>query len=222
MDFVASYWFELYVHERFDNHDLYIGEYRVLRDITDRKQTEAILQNTLNSLKKAVSMNIQALIDPHTAGHQRLTANLARSIATDTRLPPETIEGIRMGGYTHDFGKLSIPSELLYKPGTLSEKKFALIKDHSPSGYEILKDVESPWPLAEMIYQHHERIDGSGYPRKLKEDEIIIEARILGVSEVVEAMSSHRPCRPSLGIELALTEIEKNRGIFFDDTAVDA
>jgi HD-GYP domain-containing protein (c-di-GMP phosphodiesterase class II) len=135
---------------------------------------------------------------------------------------PEKVEGIRMAGYIHDIGKLSIPAEILSKPTKLSEIEFALIKEHSRSGYEILKDVESPWPLAEMVYQHHERMDGSGYPRKLQGNAIIIEARILAVADVVEAMASHRPYRPSLGIDLALAEIEKNRGIIYDDDVVGA
>jgi putative nucleotidyltransferase with HDIG domain len=186
------------------------------------------LQNTLNSLRKAVSMTIQVLVsavevrDPYTAGHQKRVANLARAIATEMGLAPEKIEGIRMAGYIHDIGKLSIPAEILSKPTKLTEIEFALIKEHSRSGYEILKDVESPWPLAEIIYQHHERMDGSGYPRKLRGDDIIIEARILAVADVVEAMASHRPYRPSLGIGQALAEIEKNRGIFYDDAVADA
>jgi putative two-component system response regulator len=197
-------------------------------DIAERMKVDEKLQNTLNSLRKAVSMTIQVLVaavdarDPYTAGHQRRAANLARAIATEMGFSPEKVEGIRMAGYIHDIGKLSIPAEILSKPTKLSEIEFALIKEHSRSGYEILKDVESPWPLAEMVYQHHERMDGSGYPRKLQGNTIIIEARILAVADVVEAMASHRPYRPSLGIDLALAEIEKNRGIIYDDDVVGA
>ena len=197
-------------------------------DIAERAQVEEKLQHTLNSLRKAVSMTIQVLVsaievrDPYTAGHQRRVANLARAIATEMGLPADDVEGIRMAGYIHDIGKLSIPAEILSKPTKLTEIEFALIKEHSRSGYEILKDVESPWPLAEIVYQHHERMDGSGYPRKLKGDEIIIEARIIALADVVEAMASHRPYRPSLGIDLALAEIEKNRRIFYDDAVVAA
>jgi len=200
----------------------------LLADIADRKQMEEKLQNTLNSLRKAVSMTITVLVsaievrDPYTAGHQRQTANLARAIAAEMGLPLEMADGIRMAGYIHDIGKLSIPAELLSKPSKLSAIEFALIKQHAQSGYEILKDVESPWPLAEMVYQHHERMDGSGYPRNLQGNDIIIEARILAVADVVEAMASHRPYRPSLGIDLALAEIEKNRGIIYDNDVVDA
>jgi HD-GYP domain-containing protein (c-di-GMP phosphodiesterase class II) len=121
-----------------------------------------------------------------------------------------------MAGAIHDIGKLSIPAEILSKPTKLTDIEFSLIKEHAQSGYEMLKNVESPWPLAEIIYQHHERINGTGYPRNLKGDEILIEARILAVADVVEAMASHRPYRASLGIDTALGEIEKNKGILYD------
>jgi HD-GYP domain-containing protein (c-di-GMP phosphodiesterase class II) len=127
-----------------------------------------------------------------------------------------------MAGSIHDIGKLSIPAEILTKPTKLSDIEFSLIKEHSHSGYEMLKNVESPWPLAQIVYQHHERMDGSGYPRNLKGDDIMIEARILAVADVVESMAFHRPYRTGLGIDVALAEIEKNRGIIYDSTAVDA
>jgi HD-GYP domain-containing protein (c-di-GMP phosphodiesterase class II) len=136
-------------------------------------------------------------------------------------LAQEKIEGIRMAGIIHDIGKLSIPAEILSKPSKLTDLEFSLIKVHSQNGYEMLKDVESPWPLAEIVYQHHERMNGSGYPRKLKGDEILMESQILAVADVVEAMASHRPYRPTLGIEAALEEIEKNKGILYDNTVVD-
>ncbi|MCX5856108.1 MAG: HD domain-containing protein, partial [Deltaproteobacteria bacterium] len=134
----------------------------------------------------------------------------------------DRIDGIRMAGSIHDIGKLSIPAEILSKTIKLSEIEFSLIKEHANKGYEILKDVESPWPLAEIVYQHHERMDGSGYPRNLKGNDILMEARILAVADVVEAMASHRPYRPGLGIDAALEEIEKNRGTHYDNTVVDA
>jgi len=160
--------------------------------------------------------------DPYTAGHQIRAANLARAIATEMGLPKEKIDGIRMAGSIHDIGKLSIPSEILTKPTKLTNLEFSLIKEHSQKGFEMLKDVESPWPLAQIVYQHHERMDGSGYPRQLKGEEIIIEARILAVADVVEAMASHRPYRSALGLPSALAEIEKNRGTLYDADAVDA
>jgi PAS domain S-box-containing protein len=211
-----------------DKENKIIGLLTVNRDITERKKAEEKLQQTLESLRKAVGTTVQVLSyalesrDPYTAGHQSRSANLACAIAMEIGLPPERIEGIRMAGIIHDIGKLSIPAEILSKPSKLTNIEFLLIKEHSRRGYEMLKDVESPWPLAEIVYQHHERIDGSGYPRNLKGDEILVEARIMAVADVVEAMASHRPYRPGLGIEVALEEIEKNKGIFYDDAVADA
>ncbi len=199
-----------------------------LRDITERKKAEEKIQQTLESLRKAVGTTIQVLVsavesrDAYTAGHQSRSANLARAIAVEMGLAQEKTEGIRMAGIIHDIGKLSIPAEILSKPTKLTEIEFSLIKVHSESGYEMLKNVESPWPLAEIVYQHHERINGSGYPRNLKGDEILVESQILAVADVVEAMASHRPYRPTLGIEAALEEIEKNKGILYDNTVADA
>ena len=200
----------------------------VLSDITDRKQAEEKLKDTLESLRKAVNTTIQVMVaavetrDPYTAGHQIRSANLARAIATEMGLPQEKIDAIRMAGSIHDIGKLSIPAEILSKPIKLSEIEFSLIKEHANRGFEILKGVESSWPLAEIVHQHHERMDGSGYPGNLTGDAILIEARILAVADVVEAMASHRPYRPGMGIDAALNEIEKNRGILYDSTAADA
>jgi putative nucleotidyltransferase with HDIG domain len=160
--------------------------------------------------------------DPYTAGHQLRSANLACAIATEMGLPREKIDGIRMAGSIHDIGKLSIPSEILSKPTKLTNLEFLMIKEHAQIGYEMLKNVESPWPLAQIVYQHHERMDGSGYPRNLKGDEILLEARIMAVADVMEAMASHRPYRPSLGIEVALEEIEKNKVILYDEAVADA
>jgi PAS domain S-box-containing protein/putative nucleotidyltransferase with HDIG domain len=200
----------------------------VVRDITERKQAEVERQRILDSLRKAVGTTIQVMVsavearDPYTAGHQIRVANLARAIATEMGLPQDKIEGIRMAGSIHDIGKLSIPAEILSKPTKLTNLEFSLIKEHSLKGHEMLKDVESPWPLAQIVYQHHERMDGSGYPGNLKGDEIIMEARILAVADVVEAMASYRPYRPAIGVEAALNEIEKNKGTLYDTDAVDA
>ena len=160
--------------------------------------------------------------DPYTSGHQVRVAHLARAIATEMGLPQDKIDGIRMAGSIHDIGKLSIPAEILSKPTKLTDIEYSLIKEHSRIGYEMLKNVESPWPLAQIVYQHHERMDGSGYPRNLKGDEILLGARIMAVADVVETMASHRPYRAALGIEAALEEIEKNKGIFYDNAVVDA
>ena len=200
----------------------------VIENITERKEMDKRLQLTMESLRRAVNTTVQVIAstvearDPYTAGHQIRSANLARAIATEMGLPSEKIEGIRMAGTIHDLGKISIPAELLSKPTKLDELEFAMIKTHPQKGYRILKDVESSWPLAEIVYQHHERMDGSGYPRNLKGDDILIEARILTVADVVEAMASHRPYRVALGIDAALNEIEKNSGIFYDKAVADA
>ncbi len=200
----------------------------ISEDITDRKRAEEKLQRTFDSLRKAVSTTIQVMVstvetrDPYTAGHQTRSTDLARAIAMEMGLPQEKIDAIFMAGSIHDIGKLSIPAEILSKPTELSEIEYLLIKEHSIRGYEILKDVESPWPLAEIVLQHHERMDGSGYPRGLKGDEIIMEARILAVADVVESMASHRPYRAALGLNAALEEIERNRGILYDEGVVDA
>ena len=175
-----------------------------MEDITERKQAEKRLNETLSRLRKSIDTTIGVLVsavesrDPYTAGHQLRVADLARTIATEMGLAPDKIEGIRMAGSIHDIGKLSIPAEILSKPTKLTDLEFSLIKEHPRIGYEMLKDVESPWPLAQIVYQHHERINGSGYPRNLKGDDILIEARIMAVADVVEAMAS----LPSLSAEL--------------------
>jgi PAS domain S-box-containing protein len=200
----------------------------VYQDITARLQAEEKLRETLESLRKSIKTTIQVLgtvsetRDPYTAGHQKKVADLARAIATEMKLPQDKIEGIRMAGAIHDIGKISIPSEILCKPITLTDLEFSIIKAHTQYSYEIMKDVESPWPLADIVYQHHERINGSGYPQGLKGENILMEARILAVADVVEAMISYRPYRPALGVEMALAEIEQNAGTLYDRNAANA
>jgi putative two-component system response regulator len=201
---------------------------RAVRYAVERKRTEEKNQETMEHLRKAVNTTIQVLLmaietkDPYTAGHQRRATDLARAIATDMGLPQNIIEGIRMAGAIHDIGKIPIPVEILSKPSKLSTTEYSLIKEHARHGYEILKDVESPWPLAEMAHQHHERMDGSGYPLGLKGKDILLEARILAVADVVEAMASFRPYRPTPGIDAALEEIEKNVEVLYERAAVEA
>ena len=160
--------------------------------------------------------------DPYTAGHQRRVSDLARSIATEMHLPCHVIDGIRMASMIHDIGKISVPSEILTKPTKLSELEFELIKTHSQSGYNILKDIAFPWPIARIVLEHHERMDGSGYPNNLKGDQILLDSRIVAVADVVEAISSHRPYRPALGIKVGLDEIARNSGSIYDPEVVAA
>jgi PAS domain S-box-containing protein/putative nucleotidyltransferase with HDIG domain len=191
-----------------------------MRDITDRKHAEGDLRKSLLGAVQAIAAIVE-LKDPYTAGHQRRVSTLSMTIAQEMGVPPEQSEGIRIAGMIHDIGKVSVPSEILSKPGNISEVEFMLIKNHVLSGYDILKNIDFPWPLDQMILQHHERMDGSGYPQGLSEKKILLEAKILAVADVVEAMATHRPYRAALGIDLALEEITKNRGIWYDPEAVD-
>ncbi len=200
----------------------------IVRDITERKHSEEELNNSFIRLRAALGGTIQALAvtvetrDPYTAGHQRRVADLSRAIAKEMGLENNRIDGIRMAGIIHDIGKLMVPSETLSKPSMLSDIEYRLIKIHPLAGFNILKDIEFPWPIANIVLQHHERLNGSGYPSGLKGEEILLEARIIAVADVVEAIGSNRPYRPARGIDDALEEIRKNRGILFDDKAVDA
>ncbi|MFQ6083013.1 MAG: HD domain-containing phosphohydrolase [Candidatus Aminicenantia bacterium] len=195
---------------------------------SERNRAEEELHQTLSKLRKALGgiVNTMALTvekrDPYTAGHQRRVANLARAIAKEMGLLKEQIDGIRMAGVIHDLGKMFVPAEILSKPGRITKAEFSIIKTHPQVGYDILKKIEFPWPVAQIVLQHHERMDGSGYPAGLSGEGILLEARILGVTDVVEAISSHRPYRPALGINKALEEISQNRGVLYDPKVVDA
>ncbi len=199
-----------------------------LRDITDRKQMEVQLQHSLSNIRKSMEGTIQVVSmivekrDPYTAGHQQRVAGLARAIAEEMGLSKERIEGIYMSGVIHDLGKVSVPTEILSKPGKITEIEFELIKNHAQEGYNILEKIEFPWPVAQIVQQHHEKIDGSGYPLGLSGEEILLEARIICVADVVEAMASHRPYRPALGIDAALKAISQKKGASFDPEVVDA
>ncbi|MGB5158345.1 HD-GYP domain-containing protein [Desulfobacterium sp. N47] len=179
------------------------------------------LQDTLDGLIKVVAGIVESK-DPYTAGHQRKVAELACAIACEMDFATDQVKGILMAGTVHDLGKVAVPSEILSKPGRLSNIEFAIIKEHPQVGYDILKGIDFPWPVAMMVLQHHERMDGSGYPCGLKGNEILPEARILMVADVMEAMASHRPYRPLIGIDIALEEIAKNKGILYEPDVVDA
>lgn len=197
-------------------------------DITDRKDAERKLREGFERLRKTMEGVISAMAgivetrDPYTAGHQQRVAKLACAIAKEMGLPQEKIQGIRMAALIHDIGKIYVPAEILSKPVPLTKIEKSLIETHPQVGYDILKNIEFPWPVAQIVLQHHERMDGSGYPNGLKGDQILLEARIIGVADVVEAMSSYRPYRPAIGIKKALEEIKKKRGILYDPEAVDA
>ncbi len=192
-----------------------------LRTRKEHEQHAVILRQSLEQSIQTIADTVEAR-DPYTAGHQRRVAVLAKAIAQEMGLPEEQVSGLHLAAIIHDLGKIHIPAEILSKPGKLSRIEFELIKTHPQEGYNILKDVKFPWPIADIILQHHERMDGSGYPQGLKGEQILLEARIMAVADVVESMMSHRPYRPGLGIEAALEEIEQNRDVRYDPKVVDA
>jgi putative nucleotidyltransferase with HDIG domain len=192
-----------------------------IRTRRERESAHAKLRGALENTVAAIAAAMQSR-DPYTAGHQRRVADLAAAIGREMGLDEDTLEGITFGALIHDIGKIQIPAEILAKPSRLTNIEFDLIKTHPEAGYEIVKGIDFPWPVAQMVLQHHERLDGSGYPRGLRGEEITREARILAVADVVEAMASHRPYRAGLGVEAALAEILAKRGQSFDAQAVDA
>jgi len=179
-------------------------------------------------LRTAMESIVEALVlalekkDPYTSGHQKRVATFASAIAEEMGLSQDQIDGVRMAAMIHDIGKNAIPGQILSKPAKLAKLEMEMIKEHPQLGYDILKGIEFPWPVAQMVLQHHERIDGSGYPQGLLGDEIYLGAKILSVADVVEAMASHRPYRAALGLDRAVEEISKNSGILYDPDVVDA
>jgi HD-GYP domain-containing protein (c-di-GMP phosphodiesterase class II) len=188
---------------------------------TELQQSSDRLRKTMGGIIQAMSLTIE-MRDPYTSGHQRRVTKLCRAIATIMGFSWERIQGFRMAAAIHDLGKIHVPAEILSKPGRLTENEFGIIKTHPQIGFDILKGIEFSWPIAQIVHQHHERMDGSGYPQGLCGKDILLEARILAVADVVEAMSSHRPYRPALGPESAIDEILQHRGILYDADAVDA
>lgn len=193
-----------------------------IQDISDRKVAEAQISRYAKQLEHTfmqvvgLANTLSEMRDPYTVGHERRVAQIAVAIGAEMGLPEQQLEGLRVGGYLHDVGKMKVPAEILAKPNKLTENEYALIKEHAGAGFEILKEVDFPWPVANIALQHHERMDGSGYPQGLKGEEIILEARIMAVADVIESMSSHRPYRAGLGIDKALEEIERGIGTLFD------
>lgn len=193
----------------------------------DYNQLEEKLKQCYKKLQKFVEdtayiiMKVVETRDPYSIGHQQRVSKLATAIAQEMKIPQEKIEGVRIASLVHDIGKVNLPTEIISKPGKLIDVEFNLIKNYPKVGYDILKKVDFPWPVAEIVFQHQEKIDGSGYPRGLKGDEICIEAKILGAANVVEAMSSYKSYRPALSIDEALAEIAENKNILFDPEVVD-
>ncbi|MBI4206628.1 MAG: PAS domain S-box protein [Betaproteobacteria bacterium] len=200
----------------------------LLQDISERKRAQNEIRRYVARLERAMqsTINVVATIgelrDPYTHGHERRVGEVAAAIAAEMGLDASRVEGVRIAGYLHDVGKIAVPAEILSKPAHLTKAEYELVKDHAQQSYEILKTMEFAWRIAESAWQHHERIDGSGYPRGLKDEEIILEARVLAVADTVEAMASHRPYRPGLGIDKALAEVEKGRSRLYDPQVVDA
>ncbi|MFZ5425985.1 MAG: HD domain-containing phosphohydrolase [Thermodesulfobacteriota bacterium] len=210
-----------------DDWGVNIGSVLVFRDISERVKGEENMREYVANLRRTLEATVQALAvtaekrDPYTAGHQQRVASLAAAIASVMGLDEERLEGLRVAGLLHDIGKIYIPAEILAKPSMLTSMEMGLIKTHSEVGFDILKNIPFPWPVARMVLEHHERMNGTGYPTGLKNGQIMQESKILAVADVVEAMSSHRPYRAALGLDRALGEVRKNRGVLYDPEAVD-
>jgi HD-GYP domain-containing protein (c-di-GMP phosphodiesterase class II) len=200
----------------------------ILLDISEKKRAAKEIQRYIGQLKTALTSTVEVatiiseMRDPYTVGHERRVAEIAVAIGTALGFDADRLEGLQVAGHLHDIGKMTVPAEILTRPGKLRATEFQLIQEHPQAGYDVLKGVEFPWPVAQVALQHHERMDGTGYPVGLKGKSILLEARIIAVADVVEAMFSHRPYRPGLGIVRALAEIERGRGTAFDADVVDA
>jgi len=212
----------------FSDEDIFLGYRGIARDITERKIAMEALEKSRDDLHASLEETVTSLAataekrDPYTAGHQLRVDLLACAIAKELKLPTKQIEGLHIAALLHDIGKITLPSEYLAKPTKLTKEETAVLRCHTEVGYDILKNIHFPWPVAEIVYQHHEHLDGTGYPRGLISGDILLEAKIIAVADVVEAMSSHRPYRPSLGIAAALNEVRSGRGTRYHAASVDA
>lgn len=213
-----------YVKKPIDMNRLVDAIHKATRARFHEKETQIAKQKTLDILMQTVEAMARAIEkrDPYTDGHQKKVSALGAMIASELGLPEESITAIRLGGLIHDIGKLSVPSEILSMPRKLDDVEFAIVKKHPKAGFDILGDISFPWPIAQIVLEHHEHADGSGYPNGLIKENIAIEARIICVADVVEAISSHRPYRPALGMAAAIEELKANRGILYDEMVVDA
>jgi PAS domain S-box-containing protein/putative nucleotidyltransferase with HDIG domain len=206
----------------------YLGVVAFLRDVTDKRRAKEERERAVRRWQESLEATIAAIAgivemrDPYTSGHQKRVADFAAAIARELKLPEEQVQGIRLAGTIHDIGKITVPTELLTRPGKLTDLELQMIQTHAQAGYEVVRGIDFPWPIAEAVRQHHERMDGSGYPQGLKGGQILLEARILAVADVTEAMASHRPYRPALGLKEACAEIESGRGRLYDPAVVDA
>ncbi len=223
-----DHWYNVFAYPEFDREGKVISVMTVSRDITERKEAEKERRVSAEKLEQVLLQIIEAIVatvearDPYTAGHERRVAILAGAIAREMGLPDETVHGITLAASIHDLGKIRVPAEILSKPGKLNSIEFELVKVHAQTGYDIIKEISFSQPIAQIVLQHHERLDGTGYPQGLKDEQILPEAKILAVADVVEAMSSHRPYRPGLGVDAALEEIIRHRGKLYDPAVVDS
>ena len=212
----------------FDDTGDVAGVVLAVDDVSEQFRSDEVLRTTMEQLRQSVTATIRAMArvveakDPYTGGHQERVATLAAAIAIECGLDEARVDGIRMTGIIHDIGKIVVPSELLVKPTRLTPMEFTLIKAHAEAGYDILKDIDFPWPVARMVREHHERLDGSGYPLGVHGDDLLLESRIIAVADVVESMAAHRPYRAALGIDVALDEIRQNAGVLYEPAVVEA
>ena len=207
---------------------IYSGAVLLLNDNTESIMAEEKLRRSFAMLQKATEDIIQAMSftseirDPYTAGHQKKVCELAVAIGKEMNITEEQLQGVKFAAMIHDIGKISVPSDILSKPGKIGKTEFEVVKGHSQTGYELLDKINFPWPISDIVHQHHEKLDGSGYPNGLKDDDILLEAKIISVADTVEAMTAHRPYRAALGIDKAMEEITTNKGKYFDSNVVNA